>query len=473
MMNCVAAHREYSQFIKLTNKLKFEILLISTNLVLASKDWKVYNKRNTRRIYAGNLARWAMAKDMMSVQQAAIKWELSVRRVQTLCSQGRVEGAEVFGKSWMLPADTPRPVDGRSKAAREVQENDHPMPRKSPNLSMTDLYHTPGGAAKASKALQGNPPARRRFDAGIAYSRGEIETVHDYAKFFLVNHTGFYAVLGAGMLLSFCAIWQGNLELWQEAKRLISKAPCRTETERAALQLVLTAANSSVFGHSDFPRWFERGSFELLHPDTHPTAKVFYAKYLYMAAYALASRQITLEGVQGLALMRMISNTIEPMIAQAVVDRTVIPEIHLRLWCAIAYHNSGQDELAIPHIDKAITLALPDRLLGILAEHWRQLDNLLDDRLSLVDTAAAKQTRELHRTFAAGQAVLSGKLRNRSIASNLSTREREVAKLISFGFTNRQVAKTTGISETTVKTVVKNIMQKTGLGSREDFVFIL
>lgn len=414
-----------------------------------------------------------MGNDRMSVQEAAVKWNLSLRRVQALCSQGRVEGAEVFGKSWMIPADAPRPVDGRSKTMRTEKENENPMPRKSPNLSMTDLYNTPGSAAKVSKMLQGNPRAQRRFDAGIAYSRGQIDKVYEYAKQFLANQSGFYAVLGAGMLLSFCAVWRGDLQLWNEARRHITKAPCRTDADHDMVALTLTTMDSTVFDYSKYSDWFERGSFERLPADSHPVAKVFYAKYLYMAAYAVASRQITVEGLQGLTLMRMIPNTMEPMIAQAVVDKTVIPEIHLRLWCATAYHNSGQDDLAIFHIDKAIALARPDRLLGTLAEHWRQLDNLLAQRLVLADESLVKPTRELYRQFVSGQAALGSRIRNRKIASNLSTREQEVAKLIAFGFTNRQVAKTIGVGETTVKTVVRNIMQKTGLESREDFVFIL
>ena len=75
-----------------------------------------------------------------------------------------------------------------------------------------------------------------------------------------------------------------------------------------------------------------------------------------------------LEGVQGLALMKIIPGTIEPLITQAVVDGTVIPEIFLRMSCAVAYYNSGAREKAIKHMDKAISLALADRLYGILAE---------------------------------------------------------------------------------------------------------
>lgn len=414
-----------------------------------------------------------MSIEMISAKEAALKWNTSLRRVQDFCNHGRVSGAVRFGKSWMIPADAPRPVDGRSKDARASKDAMLPMPRRSPNLCLTNLYNTPGSAEKVSKSLSSNPEAKALFDAGIAYSRGEIDQVYEYAQNFLQRRTGFYAVAGSGKLLAFCAIWRGDLVLWKEAKRHMAKAPCHNAADRDILALVMTAASSSVFSYTDYPEWFIRGNFELLHPDAHPGAKVYYAKYLYMVAYAVAIKQLDVPGVQGLTLMRMLPNALEPMISQAVVDKTVIPEIHLRLWCATAYHNVGQDDLAIPHIDRAISLALPDRLYGILAEHWKPLDNLLDERLALADPSAQKTSRGLHKSFFTGQAKLGSILHNRNIAINLSPREREIAKLVAFGFTNKHIAKTLSIGDSTVKSVVQSIMQKTGLTSRTDFALIL
>lgn len=71
-----------------------------------------------------------MNTDMMSVKEAAQKWNTSVRRVQDFCSQGRVPGATVFGKSWMIPADAPRPADGRSKQVREKKKRCSRCPGK-------------------------------------------------------------------------------------------------------------------------------------------------------------------------------------------------------------------------------------------------------------------------------------------------------------------------------------------------------
>ena len=202
-------------------------------------------------------------------------------------------------------------------------------------------------------------------------------------------------------------------------------------------------------------------------------AKVYYAKHIYLTAFGVATRQHNVEGVQGMGLMKILPYIMEPMISQAMVDHTVIPEIYLRLYCAVSHHNSGEMERAVEHVDRAIALALPDRLYGILAVHWRLLDTLLEKRLALADPEAVRHVKELQRRFSSGQETISNHLRQRAKAINLSDRERQVAKLAAFGKTNRRIAEQLGVGESTVKTIVQKIMQKTGLTDRSDFVQIL
>lgn len=405
--------------------------------------------------------------NLITVKQAAEKWGVTPRHVQNLCKEGKIKGATRWERTWMIPSHAILPSTGKSA------EPHIPMPRKSPFLDMTNIYSVPGKADESIMLFENNVEAHELFAAQIDYRRGEIEKVYDKARYFLNSRSGFYAILGGGMLLAQCAIWRGDIHLWNEAKRHICDAPCDTQTEREIVSLALAIIDSSIYDNNDFPTWFMRGNFEVLPADSHPSAKVFYIKYLYMAAFAVASKQIELEGVTGLALMKMIPNTIEPMITQAVVDKTVIPEIFLRLSCAVAYHNSGQRALAVSHIDKAIELAIPDGLFGILVEYVRHFDGLLEDRLALVDEAAVTVVKELYRTYSIGWSRLSGTVRNRYIASNLTAREREVAKLAAFGFTTKEIAGMLYISESTVKQTVLRVVQKTGVKDRSEFPNIL
>lgn len=408
-----------------------------------------------------------MKMDFVTVKDAAEKWGVTPRRVQILCSQGRIKGAVRFGKSWMIPQRAVLPSSAKG------EEPHMPMPKKSPFLDMTNLYNQAGKADECAEMLINNPEAYALFKAQIAYRRGEIDKVYDHARYFLSSHSGFYAILGGGMLLALCAIWRGDLRLWNEAKRHIFEAPCKSESDREIVSLTLAIIDSSVYDNKDFPEWFTSGNFETLPADAHPAAKVFYIKYLYMVAFVIASKQVELEGVQGLALMRMIPNTIEPLITQAVVDKTVIPEIFLRMSCAVAYHNSGQRDKAIKHIDKAIALALPDGLYGMLTEYVRHFDGLLEERISLVDERATLAVTELHRVYSVGWAKLSGQVRNKYIATNLTQKEHEVAKLTAFGFSVKEIAGMLYVSESTVKQTIARIVNKTGVLDKSEFVYIL
>ena len=405
--------------------------------------------------------------DMITAKQAAEKWGVTARRVQGLCKEGKIKGAQRWERTWMIPAHAVLP----SAAKSEVPHM--PMPKKSPFLDMTDIYNIAGDADGRAAMLENNPEAFALLEAQLAYRRGEIYKVYDHARYFLSSHSGFYAIIGGGMLLALCAIWRGDVELWVEAKRHICSAPCDSEAQREIISLSLAIVDSSVYDNKDYPEWFIRGCFDTLPPDAHPAAKVFYTKYLYMAAFGIASKQIDYEGIQGLALMKLIPRSIEPMISQAVVDKTVLPEIFLRLSCAVAYHNSGDRELAILHMDKAISLALADRLYGVLVEYVRHFDGLLEERIALVDPQAVEKVHELYGVYSIGWSKLSGAVRNRNIAANLTVREREVAKLAAFGFTTKEIAAMLYIAESTVKQTVLRVVQKTGVKDRSEFASIL
>ena len=54
-----------------------------------------------------------MIEGYLTIKEIAEKWGVTRRRVQTLCSQGRIPGATRFGHEWAIPADVERPTDGR------------------------------------------------------------------------------------------------------------------------------------------------------------------------------------------------------------------------------------------------------------------------------------------------------------------------------------------------------------------------
>lgn len=51
-----------------------------------------------------------------TIREISKKWNLSDRRVNTLCSQGRIEGAVKFGNTWAIPENAEKPEDARIKS---------------------------------------------------------------------------------------------------------------------------------------------------------------------------------------------------------------------------------------------------------------------------------------------------------------------------------------------------------------------
>ncbi len=411
----------------------------------------------------------------MNIGTAAEKWGLTVRRVQDMCKNGKINGATRFGRAWMIPESAQKPQDGRRKGftpASVTESNQNgfliPAPRKNPFLIHTNLYHTPGMADELIDSFGDYPETAAIIKAQFDCRRGNYDEAYQNSNHFLQNHIGFYSTISAGVALSFCAIWRGDLSLWQRARQHIYNAPYKNENELKMIKFWTAIVESNIHDVRNYPEWFEKGDFECLHADSFCTARVFYAKRLFVSANDLAHGKVSFTNVEKLGLMRTMPYVLEPMISQARMEKTVVPEIYLRLMAAIAYHNLGDDQSAIPHIDKAIDLCLPDKLYGILVEHRTSLGHLLDDRLLLVNEEAGDAVRKLYKKWHRGWVKLHNQVLERIVADHLTVRERECARLAAIGLTNAEIATRLNIELSSVKQYIFSVMNKVGAQKRTE-----
>ncbi|MDO4459781.1 MAG: DNA-binding protein [Clostridia bacterium] len=54
-----------------------------------------------------------MIEGYVTINEMAEKWHISSRRIRTMCSQGKIDGAAKFGTTWAIPIGAERPSDGR------------------------------------------------------------------------------------------------------------------------------------------------------------------------------------------------------------------------------------------------------------------------------------------------------------------------------------------------------------------------
>lgn len=59
--------------------------------------------------------------EFITVKQAAERWGLSERRLQTMCNDGVIPGVLKFGHAWAIPENAEKPVDKRIKSGKYIK----------------------------------------------------------------------------------------------------------------------------------------------------------------------------------------------------------------------------------------------------------------------------------------------------------------------------------------------------------------
>lgn len=72
----------------------------------------------------------------LSVAQTAERWDMSPRRVQVLCNEGRISGAQRVGNVWTIPENAEKPADARKKVTNKNK-------RINTNISIERVWAMP------------------------------------------------------------------------------------------------------------------------------------------------------------------------------------------------------------------------------------------------------------------------------------------------------------------------------------------
>ena len=60
----------------------------------------------------------------VTAEEMAAKWNVSLRQIQLLCKNGKIDGVSKFGNTWAIPEDVPKPTrTGKLKPGRKPKNN--------------------------------------------------------------------------------------------------------------------------------------------------------------------------------------------------------------------------------------------------------------------------------------------------------------------------------------------------------------
>lgn len=60
--------------------------------------------------------------ELVTINELSKDWGISRRRIQTLCTEGRIEGAKKIGSIWIIPSGAKKPNDLRIKSRKYIKE---------------------------------------------------------------------------------------------------------------------------------------------------------------------------------------------------------------------------------------------------------------------------------------------------------------------------------------------------------------
>lgn len=86
--------------------------------------------------------------EYLSIAKIAEIWNISSRRIQILCSSGRINNAIKTGRTWAIPKNTPKPDDARKKRKKYTEINSDKQKHINTNSLKLEAIITAGGNYK-------------------------------------------------------------------------------------------------------------------------------------------------------------------------------------------------------------------------------------------------------------------------------------------------------------------------------------
>jgi len=83
-----------------------------------------------------------MEMDYLTAAEIADKWKVSSRMVAYYCESGRIEGAVKKGKTWVVPADSPKPLDRRYSRDIIKVKDSQAGDTLAADVAESAVYHT-------------------------------------------------------------------------------------------------------------------------------------------------------------------------------------------------------------------------------------------------------------------------------------------------------------------------------------------
>jgi LuxR family maltose regulon positive regulatory protein len=199
------------------------------------------------------------------------------------------------------------------------------------------------------------------------------------------------------------------------------------------------------------PEWLRSGDFLKTLSPALPFACMIYGRLLLLTG---RERELLLRSEEFLSAARRY--------------RSLLAEVYVTIDIAVTQHRMGREDEGGDTLCRALDLALPDGLIVPFAENADLLGATLGRALNRSWREKRPEILALKERHSRGKDALLRQRPGGNRPDGLTLREYEIARLVTEGRSNREVADLLFLSENTVKYYLKSIFRKLGIASRRN-----
>jgi len=386
--------------------------------------------------------------EYISAAEASERWGVSRRQVQRLLAADRIPRAKKYGRSWMIPEDAEKPADPRKgkkppgkalsfRLAHIIEATSVPMPACNPDAIL--------------KIVREEKP-RLQYEGELAYLRGDFKRV---IRCFDLTEGDEAAKLRASLVAVAAAISLGDYPAYLKMEAYLKSfaSAGRGSDVSAVAELALASVAVSAAAPNMVPGWLSEGDFSALPAQAKPPYMLYLRAKYFMC---VGKYEIALAVAQ-------------TALAFCAPERGItIPEVYLRVICALACHYLGRENEARRRLLEAMRIALPHGFITPFAELVADFGGLIEQCLEQAfpdrrDAVIGQWERTVKNWIA-----FHNRFTKDNITSILSLREYHLAQMVARRVPYAKIARQHGISVGRLKNIMLEIYEKLFISGRDE-----
>lgn len=367
--------------------------------------------------------------DYITVKEAAAQWGTAERSVQNYCANEKIPGTKCIGGQWFIPLDAKPPLDGRTKAAKAWHPTDN---YRFPVLVYSRYYRDSSELTQEEQSL---------LKAQILHFEGNHMQSLILCQNLLEKNLPRYLKAGVYMTIGIDSFLLGLISQYEEAVAVLERFTVQ-ETEHTEDFLLMTAALK------------------------------FYTDWDSSRILKIRPLKLSSDGVWYYQTM---------LLTVSVMSGTVIPIYTLRFWesecpffekegmtpmlylflCGLGVledHDRTKEERE-SLLNRGVALAIEHNWLPNLTRFYNFSPTCVEKSVKAHGEMNYREFMKAHEIVMNNWNILHSKETGFNLTGTFNPKQMELLLLISYGYTDKEIALCLSLSKDAVKQKIKSLME--------------